>query len=85
MVEMHVLPADGEKLSAEQIDHTHVPHPGLGRFFRRSTLLIGTRGVGKTFLLRHRKHTTHMGAVYINLVSCLQCLSRKKSGSSLHS
>ena len=76
MADMHVLPADGEKLSAEQIGYTHVPHPGLGSFFRRSTLLIGTRGVGKTFLLRHRKHTAHSGAVYINLVNCLQSMSR---------
>lgn len=70
------FPADGEKLSAEQIDFTYVPPPGVDSFFRRSTLLIGARGVGKTFLLRHRKRYAHPGAVYINLVKCLQSLSR---------
>jgi len=69
--------ADGEKLSAEQISATHVPHPGIGEYFHRSTLLIGTRGAGKTFLLRHRKIKHHPGAVYINLVECLQSMARE--------
>ncbi len=68
--------ADGEKLSSAQINETHVQHPRVGSFFQRSTLLIGTRGVGKTFLLRHRKMTAHPDAIYINLVSCLQSLSK---------
>ena len=81
-----VFPADGEKLSTEQIHSTHVPHPGVDEFFRRSALMIGTRGSGKTFLLRHRKLVAHPGAVYINLVKCLQSLSRDSGlgGRTLH-
>jgi hypothetical protein len=71
-----LVPADGEKVSAEQIAETHVPHPGVSSSFGRSTLLIGSRGVGKTFLLRHRKQTTHKGAVYINLVDTLASIAR---------
>lgn len=70
------VPADGEKVSTEQIEETHVPHPGVSEHFRRSTLLIGSRGVGKTFLLRHRKQTSHQGAIYINLVETLHSIAR---------
>ncbi len=70
------VPADGEKVSTEQIEQTHVPHPGISDHFRRSTLLIGSRGVGKTFLLRHRKQTGHQGAIYINLVETLHSIAR---------
>ena len=64
------------KVSTEQIAQTHVPHPGVSESFHRSALLIGSRGVGKTFLLRHRKQGTHQGAVYINLVDTLHSVAR---------
>ena len=70
------VPADGEKLSTRQIEETHVPHPGVSEHFKRSTLLIGSRGVGKTFLLRHRKQTSHPGGIYINLVDTLHSIAR---------
>ncbi len=70
------VPADGEKVSALQIQQTHVPHPGISEHFSRSALLIGSRGVGKTFLLRHRKQTSHQGAIYINLVDTLHSIAR---------
>jgi len=68
--------ADGETLSAEQLADTHVPHPGVGTYFQRSTLVVGSKGAGKTFLLRHRKHTTHPGALYINLFKTLNSIAR---------
>lgn len=70
------LPADADKISAQQLTDTHVLHPGAPERFSRSTLVIGSRGSGKTFLLRHRKQTTHEGAVYVNLLKALQSLSR---------
>lgn len=70
------VPADGEKVSTQQIQQTHVPHPGISEHFSRSALLIGSRGVGKTFLLRHRKQTSHQGAVYINLVDTMHSIAR---------
>jgi len=70
------VPADGEKVSTEQIAQTHIPHPGVSDHFKRSTLLIGSRGVGKTFLLRHRKQTSHQGGIYVNLVDTLHSIAR---------
>jgi hypothetical protein len=70
------VPADAEKLSTQQIEQTHVPHPGVSDHFNRSTLLIGSRGVGKTFLLRHRKQTSHQGGIYINLVDTMHSIAR---------
>lgn len=66
--------ADGEKVSSRQLTSTHVPHPGIGDHFSRSTLVIGSRGAGKTFLLRHRKQTRHRGAIYINLPKALHSI-----------
>lgn len=71
-----VYPADGEKLSARQLHSTYVAHPGVDEYFRRGTLVIGTRGSGKTFLLRHRKHFRHEGAIYVNLLTCLGSMAR---------
>lgn len=68
--------ADGETLSGEQLAETHVPHPGVGTYLQRSTLVVGSKGAGKTFLLRHRKHTTHPGALYINLFKTLTSIAR---------
>lgn len=76
MTTVPVLLADGEKVSTRQIAETHLPHPGVSEYFRRSTLLIGSRGVGKTFLLRHRKQTSHRGAIYVNLVEALPSIAR---------
>ena len=58
---------DGEKFSAPMLRDYHIPQPGAPEHFARSTLLVGARGVGKTFLLRHRKATSHPEAHYVNL------------------
>lgn len=61
------LLADGERQSSEQLVETHVPNPDAPIAFQRGTLLVGSKGVGKTFLLRHQKATRCPGAIYINL------------------
>src|SRR5215469_13608113 len=70
------VPADGGKVSTEKMEQTHTRPPGVSDHFKRSALLIGSRGVGKTFLLRHRKQTSHQGAIYINLVDTLHSIAR---------
>lgn len=70
-----VLPAEADRIPSEQLGDTHVPHPDAPMEFRRPTLLVGVRGAGKTFLLRHRRHCVQQGALYINLRVELQSLS----------
>src|SRR5215469_1607610 len=70
------VPADGGKVSTEKMEQTHTRPPGVSDHFKRSTLLIGSRGVGKTFLLRHRKQTSHQGGIYVNLVDTLHSIAR---------
>lgn len=71
-----VLPAEADRVPTEQLEATHVAHPDAPTEFKRSALLVGVRGAGKTFLLRHRRHFIHHGALYINLRVELQSLSR---------
>lgn len=71
-----VLPADADKMSAAQLTATHVPQPEVPMRFARSTMIIGSRGCGKTFLLRHRKQTTHSGAIYISLKKTLSPVAK---------
>ena len=70
-----ILPADADKMSTEQLTEAHVPHPGIPRAFVRSCLVIGSRGAGKTFVLRHRRHTAHPDAIYISLQKTLRSLA----------
>lgn len=70
------VPRDGEKVPPELIKLTHVPHPGVPSEFLRSSLLVGSRGAGKTFLLRQRRQTSHPGAVHLSLVETLSSISR---------
>lgn len=63
---MH-LSVDAEKISGALLVDAHVPQPNAPVEFARSALLVGSRGVGKTFLLRHRKRTAHRDAFDINL------------------
>jgi hypothetical protein len=71
-----VFPGDAERIPSSQLRETHVPQPGAPLAFRRSSLVIGCQGTGKTFLLRHRKQTTHHGSVYLNLLKALHSLAR---------
>ena len=75
MTTVSLLLADGEKVSTADRRDPLAP-PSVDEYFRRSTLLIGSRGVGKTFLLRHRKQTSHRGAVYVNLVETLPSIAK---------
>jgi hypothetical protein len=71
-----VLPAEADRIPSDQLRDTHVPHPDAPLEFKRSALLVGVRGAGKTFLLRHRRHCVQHGALYINLRVELQSLAR---------
>ncbi len=71
-----ILPAEADRVPTPQLQMTHVPHPDAPPKFQRCALLVGARGAGKTFLLRHRRHFVQPGALYINLRVELQTLAR---------
>lgn len=66
-----VQPAiDAEKIARKQIAENFCPSPCFADITGRSTLLVGTRGSGKTMLLRRMLHdyNEHKGvAVYGDL------------------
>jgi hypothetical protein len=66
--------ADGEKV--KNVESLHVPHPGAPTTLGRSSLIIGSKGAGKTMLLRHRKKAYYPGALYINLLKTLGPITR---------
>lgn len=71
-----LLRLDADDFSDEKLELAHVQHPDAPAAFRRSTLVIGSRGAGKTFLLRHRRNTAHADAVYLKLTSVLASIPR---------
>jgi len=60
---------DGEKIPEPRLAEIYVQHPDAPPQFGRSTLLVGGRGVGKTTLLRLRKHEYEGVAVHLSLVT----------------
>jgi hypothetical protein len=73
-----VLPwVDGEKIPDERVREIFRPPPGVPTRFYRSTLVIGSRGVGKTTLFRYSKET-HVGlAVHISLATEFASLTKQ--------
>lgn len=78
-----ILRLDADDFTDEKIALAYVEHPDAPIAFRRSTLVIGSRGAGKTFLLRHRARHAHPGAVYLKLTSVLSSIPRN-SGIGAH-
>jgi hypothetical protein len=74
------LGVDAEKIPHTLLEKSHIPQPGAPENFTRSALLVGSRGVGKTFLLRHRKKTSHPEALRIDLKETLSPLSLEGIG-----
>lgn len=58
---------DGEKIPDEQVKGIFQLPPDVVPRFTRSTLIIGSRGSGKTILLRYQKETHNGLALYFNL------------------
>lgn len=70
------VPPDADKLPERIIEGTYVVPPNTESLFSRSTLLIGSRGSGKTFLLRHHRRTYSGPAYYVNLWPTTEALAR---------
>ena len=66
-MKINAPPLDAEKSSSKQIVENYRPPPELGPFLTRSTLLVGTRGAGKTFYLRHLRHSFDGFSIYADL------------------
>lgn len=66
-MKINAPPLDAEKSSSKQIVENYRPPPEIGSSLMRSTLLIGTRGVGKTFYLRHLRHCFDGFSIYADL------------------
>jgi|SRR5579871_299214 len=70
---------DAEKIPADLFDRRFVPPPGIDLPPRRSTLLLGTRGVGKTSLLKFLERPELSGesvALSIDLYGSLAHIGR---------
>lgn len=68
-------PLDAEKCASGQlVDNYRLP-PDLERQLSRSTLLVGSRGSGKTMYLRRSRHTCPGLGIYGDLRKILQPLS----------
>jgi len=68
---------EGEKIPEEQLIQIFRPPPGVPAKFFRSSLVIGSRGAGKTTLIRYQK-ATHQGiALHINLAAEFACLTKQ--------
>ncbi len=62
-----VPPLDAEKTNKNQVVANYRTPPEIESQIARSTLLVGTRGSGKTMFLRHRRHQHDGVAVYGDL------------------
>lgn len=69
-MEASLIPwVDGEKIPDQRVRDVFRPHPGVCLDFSRSSLLIGSRGVGKTTLFRYLKETHKGVAVHLSLLT----------------
>ncbi len=68
---------DGEKIPDEDVRRIFRQPPGAPPAFYRSSLVIGSRGVGKTTLLRYHKETHNGIAVHINLATVFGSLTKQ--------
>lgn len=75
MPQISAPPLDAEKASSQQLVDNFCPPPDLESKLSRSTLVVGTRGSGKTYYLRHCKHSCEGLALYGDLRKILNPLS----------
>jgi len=80
--ELTILPTvrpwiDGEKIPDERVREIFRQPPGGPETFYRSSLVIGSRGVGKTTLLRYLKSIHEGIAVHISLHAELSSLTKQ--------
>jgi len=68
-------PLDAEKASPGQVVRNYRQPPGIGTTIDRSTLLVGSRGAGKTLYLRHQRHVFPGMAMYGDLFQVLAPVS----------
>lgn len=73
--ELSAPPLDAEKTGTEQLLENFQWPPDLDRELTRSTLLVGTRGSGKTMYLRRSRHKMHGLAIYGDLRKVLNPLT----------
>ena len=58
---------EGEKIPGERVRDIYRPSPGVPSEFYRSSLVIGSRGAGKTTLFRYQNEMHEGVAVYVSL------------------
>lgn len=75
---------DGEKIPSNELPHLIKMPPGVDGGFKRSALIVGSQGAGKTVLLRRAKAIAKRGAVYVNLYTALNSLSEELGKGGLH-
>ena len=68
---------DGEKIPNRKILSIYTPPPQVPEVFNRNTLIVGTRGAGKSTIIRYQK-ALHSGmALHISLITELACLTKQ--------
>jgi len=68
---------EGERIPDERLRDIFRPPPGVPITFLRSSLVVGSRGAGKTTLFRYQK-LTHTGiAIHINLAAEFASLTKQ--------
>ena len=68
---------EGEKIPDERVREIFRQPPGVPSLFFRSSLVIGSRGVGKTTLFRYLKEIHHGVAVHISLATEFASLTKQ--------
>lgn len=77
------IQTDAEKYSDEAVEALFQAPPGVPMTFRRSALLVGARGAGKTLLLRHNK-LRHKGvSAYFNLTAEFSSITKQTGSGAL--
>lgn len=74
---------EGEKIPDERIRDIFRPHPGIASKFYRSSLVIGSRGVGKTTLFRYQKETHEGVGIHLSLATEFASLTKQTGYGSL--
>lgn len=68
---------DGEKIPDDDMERIFQQPPDMPRSFSRSALIVGSKGVGKTTLLRYQKAVHEGVALHLSLATELSSLPRQ--------
>jgi len=68
---------EGEKIPDDRVREIYKPPPGVPTTFYRSSLVIGSRGVGKTTLFRYQKDVHGEMAIHISLATEFASLTKQ--------